>query len=302
MNKPNTSKPPILIVDDMPTNIRVLADALRAEYYVRVATSGQAALDIIAKNKPVLIFLDVMMPGMNGYEVCRRLKQQPETKDILVIFVTAKNNIIDEEAGLNLGAVDYIIKPFHMSIIKAKVRNHINLKLQSDLLESMAHIDALTGISNRRSFDEAIEREWKLAMRAGTPVSLIMVDIDHFKNYNDNYGHDMGDLGLKQVATALATVITRPSDMLARYGGEEFVALLPDTNIEGARLIAERFRSNIETLQLPHAYSDAASCITISVGLAGLIPKDENSAHELLKQADKMLYCAKESGRNRVCQ
>jgi len=299
MNEP--TKPLILIVDDTPTNIQVLAEALRADYRIKVATNGQAALDIINKDKPALVLLDVMMPGMDGYEVCRRIKQQPETQDVSVIFVTAKTDIVDEEEGLNLGAVDYITKPFHLPIIKSRVRNHVNLKLKSDLLEAMAHIDGLTNIPNRRRFDDVLDMEWKRAMRTGTPVSLILMDVDFFKRYNDNYGHGMGDVCLQRVAAALAASITRPSDLVARYGGEEFIALLPHTDTEGARLIAERIRSNVEAMEIPHEYSDAASCVTISVGSASLIPKDESSAQELLKQADQMLYRAKESGRNRVC-
>jgi diguanylate cyclase (GGDEF)-like protein len=294
-------KPSILIVDDTPTNIRVLADALRADYYVRIATNGAAALEIISKYKPVLVLLDVMMPDMDGYEVCRRIKQHPETRDIPVIFVTAKAEVLDEEVGLDLGAVDYITKPFHLAIVKARVRNHVNLKLKSDLLESLAHIDGLTGISNRRRFDEALELEWKRAQRNQTPLSLVLMDIDFFKYYNDNYGHGMGDICLKQVATALFAGITRPADLLARYGGEEFIALLPNTDIEGARMIAERLRGNVEALQLTHVYSDVAAFVTISAGLASLSPEAQDTAQNLLNQADQMLYRAKEAGRNRVC-
>ena len=301
MNNQTTPKPLILIVDDTPTNIQVLAESLRADYRVKVATSGQAALEIVARDNPDLVLLDVMMPGMDGYDVCRRLKQQPETQNIPVIFVTARTETVDEELGLNLGAVDYIAKPFHLAIVKSRVRNHINLKLKTDLLESLALLDGLTNIPNRRRFDEALEQEWKRSVRTGTPLSLIMSDIDFFKRYNDNYGHGMGDICLKQVATALAAAITRPSDLVARYGGEEFVALLPETDAEGARLIAERFRSNAEALQIPHERSDASRWVTVSVGVASLIPKAEDAFQELMKQADHMLYRAKELGRNRVC-
>jgi diguanylate cyclase (GGDEF)-like protein len=169
------------------------------------------------------------------------------------------------------------------------------------MLESLALIDALTNISNRRRFDEVLELEWKRALRTGTPISLVMMDIDYFKLYNDNYGHGMGDICLRQVAAALAAALTRPSDLLARYGGEEFVALLPDTDAEGARMIAERLRSSVEAMQLPHEHSDASSCVTISVGLASTIPKSEGASPELFKQADQMLYSAKETGRNKVC-
>ena len=301
MKKIDTANALILIVDDTPANLTVLSDALKSDYRVKIATSGQAALDIINRDKPALVLLDVMMPGLDGYEVCRRIKQQPETRDISVIFVTAKNDVVDQEEGLNLGAVDYITKPFFLPIIKSRVRIHVNLKLKSDLLESLAHIDGLTGIPNRRRFDEALEVEWKRAVRTGTPVSLVMMDVDFFKYYNDTYGHGMGDTCLQQVATAIAAAITRPSDLVARYGGEEFVALLPDTDAEGSYTVAERMRRNVEALQLSHEHSAASRCVTISAGLASSVPTAEDASQELLKQADQMLYRSKEAGRNRVC-
>ena len=301
MKKPDTSKALILIVDDTPANLTVLADALKTDYRVKIATSRQAALDILNREKPALVMLDVMMPGLDGFEVCRRMKQQPETKDIPVIFVTAKNDIIDQEEGLNLGAVDYITKPFFLPIVKSRVRIHVSLKLKSDLLESLAHADGLTGIPNRRRFDDAFELEWKRAMRTGTSVSLIMIDVDFFKLYNDTYGHGMGDTCLQQVASALSEVITRPSDLVARYGGEEFIALLPDTTVEGAHVIAERMCNIVESLKIPHENSVVSSYVTVSAGLAGLVPIADSEPQKLLKQADHMLYQAKESGRNRVC-
>jgi diguanylate cyclase (GGDEF)-like protein len=295
--------PMILIVDDTPTNIQVLAEALRADYRVKVATSGKAALAIAGNpdTRPDLILLDVMMPEMDGYEVCRRLKQAPATQGIPVIFVTARSDVADEELGLNLGAMDYIAKPFHPAIVKARVRNHINLKMKADLLESLALVDGLTGIPNRRRFDEALDSEWKRALRNGTPLALIIADIDCFKAYNDNYGHGAGDQGLKAVAQALADALNRPSDMMARYGGEEFVALMPDTDAEGARLLAERWRTGVAALGMPHAFSCAADHVTISVGYASLGPAQGQSPLELLDLADKMLYHAKNQGRNRAC-
>lgn len=291
----------VLIVDDTPTNIQVLAESLRMEYRVRVASSGKVAFELIAKlGPPDIILLDVMMPEMDGYEVCRRLKQAPETKNVPVIFVTAKSDAVDEEYGLNLGAVDYIAKPFHLPIVAARVRNHINLKIKTDLLESQAMLDGLTNIPNRRRFDETLESEWKRAQRTGTPLSLVMADIDFFKRYNDNYGHGVGDECLKKVAASLASSIDRPSDMVARYGGEEFVVILPGTDAAGAYAIAERFRNHVEKMHIPHEYSDASKYVTVSVGLACVTPNAEMSQTDLLKLSDEMLYQAKEAGRNRV--
>lgn len=302
MQKPD-ERPMILIVDDTPTNIQVLAEALCSDYRIKVATSGKAALGMANNpdSRPDLILLDVMMPEMDGYEVCRRLKQSPATQDIPVIFVTAKNDVTDEEQGLRLGAMDYIVKPFRLAIVKARVQNHINLKIKTDLLETMALIDGLTGISNRRRFDEVLDIEWKRAQRGGTVLALIMADIDYFKAYNDNYGHSAGDQCLKAVAKTLANSLNRPSDMMARYGGEEFVGVMPDIDAEGAHLLAERWRSNVAALALPHQHSKAENYITISVGYASLKPAQNQSSVELLEMADKMLYQAKDQGRNRVC-
>lgn len=295
-------KPLILIVDDTPTNIQVLAEALRAEYRVKVAPSGKAAFEVIEKQGlPDLILLDIMMPGMDGYEVCRQLKQAPETRGIPVIFVTARSDVVDEELGLKLGAVDYITKPFHLPIVAARVQNHINLKLKSDLLESRAMLDGLTNIPNRRRFDEALEVEWKRAQRSALPLALVMVDIDYFKRYNDHYGHGAGDVCLKKVATVLTECVARPSDLVARYGGEEFVMLLPETDAAGAQAIAEHFRNEVESLRLPHEDSDVSRWVTVSVGLAALAPGSDTSPATLLEEADKALYRAKQAGRNQVC-
>lgn len=296
-----SEKPFILIVDDTPLNIQVLAEMLRQDYRVKVAASGQAAFDVIAKQGlPDLILLDIMMPLMDGYEVCRRLKSKPSTSGIPVIFVTAKTDRVDEEYGLRLGAVDYIAKPFHLPIVAARVQNQVNLKLKTDLLESLAMLDGLTNIANRRRFDEAFDAELRRARRAGRTVALIMADIDYFKRYNDHYGHGAGDNCLKKTAGALSNASNRPGDLLARYGGEEFIVLLPETDNQGARMIAERLRSAVEHLKIPHEKSDASSCVTISLGYACAVPNDDKGA-ELLKKADQMLYQAKESGRNRVC-
>jgi diguanylate cyclase (GGDEF)-like protein len=295
-------KPLILIVDDTPTNIQVLAEALRSDYRVKVAPNGKSALNIIASQElPDLILLDVMMPEMDGYEVCRRLKQNRDTKDIPVIFVTAKSDVVDEELGLKLGAVDYITKPFHLAIVTARVHNHITLKLKTDLLESHAMLDGLTNIPNRRHFDESLDKEWQRAQRNATPISLIMLDIDHFKAFNDYYGHGAGDACLQKVASALAAACSRPGDQVARYGGEEFVGIFPDTDEEGAMQIAERMRAQVEALHISHDYSTALEWVTVSIGVACAIPQGDMPATSLLDKADKRLYRAKESGRNRVC-
>jgi diguanylate cyclase (GGDEF)-like protein len=294
-------KPSVLIVDDVPTNIQILAESLAGDYRVKVATSGQSALEIVAKQeRPDIILLDVMMPQMDGYEVCARLKQDAETKNIPVIFVTAMDEAVDEEHGISLGAVDYITKPFHLPIIKARLKNHIKHKLMTDQLESMVWLDALTSIPNRRRFDEELEREWKRAQRSGTTLSVILVDVDHFKDFNDQYGHGAGDVCLKKVALTLAASVTRAGDLVARYGGEEFIVLTPETDIAGVRVLAEQLRGSIEALQITHEHSSVLHRVTISAGYASVIPEHGKSALVLVEEADRMLYCAKRAGRNRV--
>jgi len=295
------TKPLILIVDDTPTNIQVLAEGLMAEYRVKVATTGKAALEVIGKQgMPDLILLDVMMPDMDGYEICDRLKRNPETGGIPVIFVTAMSEVADEERGLKLGAVDYITKPFHLPIVKARIQNHIRLSMLTSMLESMAWMDGLTCIPNRRRFDEALDTEWKRAQRAAAPLAVIMVDIDCFKEYNDHYGHGAGDACLKKVAATLVSSVTRAGDMVARYGGEEFILLIPETDAGGARQLADELCRGIEAQSIAHEYSSASSWVTISAGYASVIPGHDVSPSSLLEEADRMLYAAKKSGRNRA--
>lgn len=294
--------PLVLIVDDSSANIQLLAQALLQDYRVKFATSGQGALQLAgALEKPDLILLDVMMPDMDGYEVCRRLQNNPSTHDIPIIFVTAKNDIQDQEYGFNLGAVDYIIKPFEMPIVRARVRNHINLKRKTELLEKLALLDGLTSIPNRRRFDEVFQLEWNRAARNHAWLSLLMIDVDHFKAFNDNYGHGAGDECLKRVACSLQKSLFRAGDVVARYGGEEFAVVLPKCNAHNARSVAERIRGSVATLNIPHRYSAAADHITVSIGYAALVPPQHEDPQTLVEAADKSLFLAKQGGRNRVC-
>ena len=298
----NESRRTILIVDDVQFNIKLLANVLQDEYRIKLATEGNKAIDIASdqKDAPDLILLDVIMPGMDGYEVCRVLKDQDSTKNIPIIFVTARDEVADEEHGLNLGAVDYVTKPFHKAILRARVRNHIELKVKTDLLETFATIDGLTGIPNRRSFDATLQTEWNRAARDKSPLSVMIMDIDNFKGYNDHYGHGRGDECLKSVAGALSSRAARPADIVARYGGEEFVAILPNTDHPGSLKMADVFREIVERLRIPHEFSTTTDHITISVGIHTLIPTSDGSVEQILKHADDALYRSKKEGRNRV--
>lgn len=292
----------VLIVDDEKMNRDLLTGLLKSSYRIMVAKNGAQALQAAARSegRPDLILLDIMMPDMDGYEVCQRLKESDATRDIPVIFVTAMSEISDESMGFRLGAVDYITKPVSPPIVRARVKTHLLLKRNTDLLAEMASIDGLTQIPNRRGLDTALHREWDRAKRSGTSLAMLMMDVDYFKQYNDRYGHNEGDDCLKKLAHALAGIIHRPGDMVARYGGEEFCALLANTDLAGAAEVGERFRAGVEALNIAHAGSDVAACVTISVGAAAVLPDDEISLQTLLLTADSRLYQAKAAGRNRV--
>ncbi|MBF0422048.1 MAG: diguanylate cyclase [Magnetococcales bacterium] len=300
LNQPH-HKHKILVVDDTETNIDVLLELLDPLYEVSVALDGRTALDLVVKERPDIILLDVMMPEMDGWTVCRALKENDATRDIPVVFLTARGQTDDELKGFELGAVDYITKPFAGVVVQARVKTHLELKSQRDYLASLSTLDGLTGIPNRRRFDAALGHEWQRAIRGNMALSLILMDVDHFKAYNDNYGHAAGDECLRRVAKdGFRRVVHRAADLVARYGGEEFVCLLPDTDHAGARHVAEVFRSNLEAIHLPHAYSSVAPHVTMSLGVATVIPSTDHKPLFLIEKADSQLYLSKKNGRNRV--
>lgn len=294
------NKPKLLLVDDQRINIMVLYELFREECEVFMATDGAQALNMCQTIAPDLILLDVNMDGLDGHEVCRRLKADPGTRDIAIIFVTALGAVEDEVLGLELGAVDFIVKPINPVIVKARVNTHLTLKRQSDILRSFALIDGLTGVANRRMFDEQLNRDWRQCLREQYTLSVIMIDVDYFKRYNDLYGHLKGDNCLQQVAEALIGVSFRPYDLIARYGGEEFACLLPKTDLAGALHVAERIETSVQALKLEHMGSEVAQHVTISLGVASVIPDSSMEQQALLAEADKQLYKAKQAGRARV--
>ena len=287
----------ILLVDDEPINILTLNQILKGEYEVMLATSGPQAIELCLRHLPDLVLLDVMMPVMDGYRVCSELKSNPLTGNIPVIFITTCDGIEDEERGFLAGGVDFITKPVSLPIVRARVRTHLTIKHQADLLRSQAFIDGLTGVANRRHFDEALQTEWRRCCRTLTPLAVIVSDVDHFKLYNDAYGHQAGDLCLKQVALAMKEQLKRPGDFLARYGGEEFVCLLPETKLSGAMALAEALGHAVEGLGLRHETSPGG-VVTISLGVAVMVPRAEIEPTSLVEIADHMLYQAKGDGRN----
>lgn len=285
----------VLIVDDEPVNIQVLAACLKANFQIKVATSGKKCLELIHNGLNAdLILLDIDMPEMDGYEVCHTLKANMSTASIPIIFVTAKSETYEEEKGLEIGAVDYITKPISPAIVAARVKTHVTLKLQRDKLQDMAMHDQLTGLYNRYFLLASATQKVARSKRHNYDISVLMMDIDHFKAFNDNYGHAVGDDVLKVVADCLSTE-KRTEDVLARFGGEEFVLMLDHCNVEEAELKAEKLRAAVECLKLPSLDIN----ITMSIGVAQL-KADEHSFTEPLKRADDALYLAKEQGRNRV--
>ena len=294
-------RPRLLVVDDQPINVQALYQAFSADHQVIMATNGEQVLSACAAKLPDLVLLDIEMPGMDGYEVCRRLKADAATRDIPVIFVSAHSDEAAEARGLDLGAVDFISKPINPRIVRARVKTHLTLKAQSDQLRQLAYMDGLTGVLNRRSFDRQLAVEWERAQRGGTALSLVMLDVDFFKRYNDRYGHQQGDECLRRVAATLKAGVRRPGDMVARYGGEEFVGLLPGTALDGAMLLARQLGQQVAAQQIEHADSTAAAVVTISLGVCCKPASSGGSAAELLRGADQQLYLAKSSGRNRAC-
>ncbi len=287
----------ILIVDDQPENVRVLAAALGSDYEVHFATSGEDALRMTVELSYDLILLDVVMPGIDGFSVLARLKQSPATRRIPVIFVTAADDIEDEEHGFELGAVDYIAKPISPPIVRARVRTHLELKQQRELLERRALIDGLTGIANRRHFDEQLEQYQRLA--TCEPLSILLLDVDFFKQYNDRYGHSSCDECLKRLAAVLPELFKRQRDVAARYGGEEFVVLTPGTDSTGCRQLAASLLSLVRDLDIAHETSSVAPRVTISIGATTYPPDVDHQASTFLESTDRLLYEAKKTGRDR---
>lgn len=296
-----TQRPKLLIVDDQPINIQTLYQVFSADHQVFMATGGEQALALVRDKQPDLVLLDVVMPGMDGHEVCRRLRADPATCDIPVIFVTAHSDAASETQGLDAGAVDFISKPINPAVVRARVKTHLTLKRQSDLLRRMVFLDGLTGVYNRRYFDEQLAAEWGRAVRHGTPLTVLLLDVDFFKRFNDRYGHQAGDQCLCRIAMALHAGLRRPGDMMARYGGEEFACILPNTEYPGGLQLAGVLEQQVRGLRIEHADSDVTDVVTVSVGVAIKAPDAVGDALSLLREADAQLYTAKSRGRGQAC-
>lgn len=290
----------ILIVDDDPLNINILSEILEDKHDILFATNGRDALRIASDETPDLIILDIIMPEMDGYEVCRRLKANPEVSGIPVIFVTGLSEVADETKGLKAGAVDYITKPLSPPIVLMRVSNHMKLTRALSKLSELSSTDGLTNLANRRHLDDRLKKECSGSRKPMAPLSMILLDIDYFKMFNDTYGHLAGDDCLKKVSHILSHTIQRSLDLVARYGGEEFCCLLPLSDYENAMLIAHKIRENILAQKIVNEGSDVSPFLTASFGVVTIIPDGKIKPEKLIEIADDNLYSAKAKGRNTV--
>ena len=304
----------ILLVDDDLGAIQLLGLILTDLGQLRFATNGKDALRLAHESPPHLILLDAEMPEMNGFELLKALKAEARLAEVPVIFITSHAEAGFEVSALELGAADFIAKPFRSSPVLARVKNHLRMKQMADELRLATTTDSLTGIANRRLFNELSEREWLRTLRTGDPMSLLLVDVDYFKRFNDRYGHPYGDRCLREVAQTLVGACQRPADLVARYGGEEFIVLLPQTPRHGAERLAHRILKAVQVLGIVHEDSPTARHVSVSIGIASY---DEESAcwanpstehrlkgdsptpgvGDLIHAADQALYLAKGAGR-----
>ncbi|WP_322173635.1 diguanylate cyclase [Acutalibacter caecimuris] len=289
----------ILIVDDSILQAAKLKSILEDEYEITVAHSPEEGLDLASKGCFSLILLDVVMPGMDGFTLLKKLQDEIITQNVPVILITSLADVQNEQTGLILGAVDYIIKPFNPLIVKARVNTHVKLYTYRKQVELQSRTDQLTGVANRRQYESYSAQKWKEAVRLQIPFSVCMFDIDRFKVYNDTFGHPAGDKVITAVAKSVSSALRRSTDFFARYGGEEFVALLVGDSSDKAFSHLKDIRQAVEDLHIPHDPA-VAQWVTVSIGGVTVIPKDGLSFDFVLKTADAMLYDAKKAGRNRV--
>ena len=294
-------KPCILVIDDSSLELRATSNILSAMYDIKMASGGREGIAVAKESEIDLILLDLNMPEMSGFEVLCELKDTEKTADIPVIIVTSSESINDEVRGLALGASDFIRKPID-AVVSFRVGMCLQLISQMKLIEKFGLIDGLTGINNRRSFDQTMKSEWNSALRSKKSLGLMMIDIDRFKQFNDEYGHLNGDICLQKISKAMVDTLHRGNDSVFRWGGEEFAVILPVTPLEGVLEVAERIRKCIEGTIID--MGEVAASVTVSIGAGSITPsapfETTNEYDEFRTNIDKALYLAKDNGRNRV--
>lgn len=306
----------ILLVDDTRTEQHIMTVRLNEMGHdVICCSNGQEAVELYNQYDFDLVLMDAIMPVMDGYEAARQIRKQ-EDDWVPIIFLSGRTNPDDIAAGIEAGGDDYLTKPVDETILAAKMAamkriaamRHRLIAVSHELekanseLQKLANADGLTGLANRRIIDEYLEKETARSIRSEHPIAVIMIDIDNFKLYNDNYGHIAGDSCLKKVSKVLKNTVRRPEDLVGRYGGEEFCVILPNTDMNGAAFVAERIRAEVEGLKIPHARSSSGSVVTLSIGIASRVPGSKSTATQLLSDADKALYQAKSDGKNQVAR
>ncbi len=316
-------KTEILVVEDSITQAEYLKRLLEYKgYTVTVCFDALEAIEFLDRKTPDLIISDIMMPKIDGFGLCSYLQSTDLLDNIPVMMVTAMTELDNLEKAFAVGADDYIAKPVQEIELFARVRSLLEIKFERDLriereekliklrknleeknrlLEQLSYLDELTAVANRRCFDDIFEKEWKRTVRTKNSISIILIDIDQFKTFNDTYGHPAGDECLKHVARSVDSTLKRPADLIARFGGEEFIALLPNTDLKGALFIAEKMRENVFKLQIEHRKSNGIKFVTVSAGVGTMQPGQHDNAKELIRLADNRMYEAKKAGRNCVC-
>ncbi|WP_082532952.1 diguanylate cyclase domain-containing protein [Pelomonas sp. Root1237] len=295
----------LLLVDDDAASVQVLARMLSGLGELRFALSGEDGLRLARESPPDLVLVDAEMPGLSGFEVCAALRADPRLADVPVIIITGHTEVAVEVAGFAAGASDFIRKPPVAEVVVARARTQLRLKALGDALRASALTDGLTGLANRRRFDQDLRLECERARRGHESLALLLIDVDHFKRYNDRYGHVAGDACLREIAAAIRGCIRRPADLAARYGGEEFAVLLPQTDAAGARAMAQRIVNAVADLALAHADATPSCLVSVSVGWAAARPDLDASVvltrgESLVEAADRGLYAAKAAGRGRI--
>lgn len=295
-----SNKQSVLIIEDSPLVVRILTNILEKDYEVYSALTGAGGYELAVEKNPDIIVLDVVMSGMDGYEVCSKLKKNSLTKHIPVIFISALGETEDERKGLEAGAIDYIAKPFSEPIVKIRIKNHLELKRSRDILSELSSLDGLTGLYNRRYFDNAAKQLWQKAILFSLPFSLMLIDIDHFKLYNDNYGHLEGDECLKRIARCIKSCFDNKEDVVARFGGEEFVCIMPKDDINSALAMAQKIAGQVKDMKIPFPHSSVCDIVTISTGVGTIRPDNSAVLSDFIKAVDALMYKAKANGRNQI--